>query len=201
MKRILIGTAVLAVACCLLTQAAVAQEKKDAAAPDEKAIQEAMIKAATPGEQHKKLDPLVGTWDLTVQMFMDPSKPPTQSKGTAEIKWIMGNRFLEETIKGDFGGMEFNGRNVLGFDNLRKKYTSNWICTMCTSQTSGVGEMSTDGKTLTMLSEGIDPLTGQPMKGKDVLKIVDNDKLEATMYKLVGGQEVKAMHVTYTRKK
>ena len=43
---------------------------------------EAYAKAATPGPAHKRLDVFVGSWAYTGQMFMDPSKPPTEIKGT-----------------------------------------------------------------------------------------------------------------------
>jgi hypothetical protein len=200
MRHLLTSTLFLAVAA-LAGGAASADEKKQAVPPDEKAMLEAMLKAATPGEQHKKLEPLAGTWELSVQSWMDPSKPPSASKATSEIKWIMGNRFLEETVKGEFAGMEFNGRNLIGYDNLRKKYTTTWISTMCTSIANGTGEMSADGKTLTTQTEGVDPISGQVIKGRDVLQIVSNDNLEATFYKTLGGQEVKVMHITYVRKK
>jgi Protein of unknown function (DUF1579) len=200
MRHLLTSALFLGVAA-LAGGAASADEKKQAVPPDEKAMLEAMLKAATPGEQHKKLEPLAGTWELSVQSWMDPSKPPSASKATSEIKWIMGNRFLEETVKGEFAGMEFNGRNLIGYDNLRKKYTTVWISTMCTSIANGTGEMSADGKTLTTQTEGVDPISGQTIKGKDVLQIVSNDNLEATFYKTLGGQEVKVMHITYVRKK
>src|SRR5260370_9404752 len=77
----------------LVTLPLAAEDKKKADAPDEKAHMEAMMKAATPGEMHKKLEPFAGEWNYSMKMWMDPNKPPTDSKGTAETKWVMGGRY------------------------------------------------------------------------------------------------------------
>src|SRR5262249_54394799 len=76
-----------------------AEDVKKADTPDEKAAMEAMMKAAAPGEMHKKLDALAGKWDCALKMWTDPSKPPSEIKGTCETKWIMGNRYLLMTFK------------------------------------------------------------------------------------------------------
>src|ERR1041384_8127485 len=69
-----------------------APEKKAAAAPiDQKAAMEAMQKAATPGEAHKKLEAMIGTFDAKVKIWMDPSKPPEESTSTSESTWVLGN--------------------------------------------------------------------------------------------------------------
>src|SRR5215471_804379 len=82
----------LSLALCLgmvvaAASSAMAQEKKAAEMPpDAKAAMEAMQKAATPGDAHKKLDAMIGTWDAKVSMWMDPSKTPEVSTGTSENK-------------------------------------------------------------------------------------------------------------------
>jgi hypothetical protein len=167
---------------------------------DEKAAMEAMMKAATPGEAHKKLDPLAGSWDAVVTMWMDPSKPPTESKATAETKWIMGNRYLEEKVTGEFGGMTFLGQSETGYDNLKKQYTSTWIDNMGTGISMYSGAYDADKKTFTYHGEELDPLSGKQFKVKNVIRVVDKDKHEVDMYKDVGGKDVKVMHITYTRK-
>src|SRR3989442_441387 len=67
----------------------------DQAAPtDEKAMMEAWAKVATPGEAHKWLEPVVGTWDAKITMWMTPGAPPQESTGTSENKWVLGGRFV-----------------------------------------------------------------------------------------------------------
>src|SRR5512132_4066810 len=114
MKKQLWVAGVLALAMAALAPWTAAQEKaKKSAAkggpPDEKAMMEMMMKAATPGEQHKKLDAFAGTFDAKLKMWMDPSKPPEESTGTAESKWVLGNRYLEQHYEGSFMGQPFSG--------------------------------------------------------------------------------------------
>src|SRR5687768_2128667 len=96
----------------LATGIAAAQEKPEKAKPgamDEKAMMEAMQKAATPGDAHKKLDAMVGTFDAKVKMWMDPSKPAEESTGTSVSTWVLGNRFVETKHEGTFMGQPFSG--------------------------------------------------------------------------------------------
>jgi hypothetical protein len=119
----------LAIAIGILAQlgsTTLAQEKK-AGPPDEKAMMEAMAKAATPGEPHKKLNALEGSWECTVKFWMEPGKPPSESKATSENKWILGGRYLEEKVVGEFGGMKFEGLGIVGYDNVQKRFHSTWF--------------------------------------------------------------------------
>src|SRR6266542_583478 len=98
-----------------------APEKKAKAAPmDEKAAMEAMQKAATPGEAHKKLETMIGTFDAKVKLWMDPSKPAEESAGTSENTWVLGNRFVQTKHEGTFMGQPFSGIGYTGYDNVTK---------------------------------------------------------------------------------
>jgi hypothetical protein len=200
MRRIILFAAMLCATGLLASPGGRAEDKKKDA-PDEKAIIEAMMKAGTPGDAHKKLEPTVGSWELAVKMWMDPSKPAEESKATSERKWILGGRFVEERVTGEFGGMKFEGGSVMGYDNFKKKYTSAWIDNMTTGIILSEGAYDADKKTFTFTNESPDFVTGKMKKGKDVLTIVDKDKLELTSYTTMGDKEVKMMHITYTRKK
>jgi hypothetical protein len=186
--------AVLAGGACL------ADDKKGAP-PDEKALAEAMAKAATPGEYHKKLDSLAGSWSASVKMWLDPSKPAVETSATSEAKWIMGGRYLEEKVTGEFAGMPFHGQSITGYDNLQKKYVSAWVDNMGTGLAVSTGSYDPDKKTLTFQREETDPVGGQKMKVKDVMHLIDNDRHELESFRLTGDKEVKVMHIVYTRKK
>ena len=178
-----------------------AEDVKKADTPDEKAAMEAMIKAATPGEMHKKLDPLAGKWDCALKMWMDPSKPPSEMKGSAETKWVLGNRYLLMTFKGDFGGMPFEGSGVVGYDNLRKSYVGAWIDNFSSGIMNSVGEIDSTGKVFTFTGEEIDPLSQKKFKSKQVTKVIDGNKHEETFFKIDGDKEIKVMEIVYTRTK
>jgi len=181
-----------------------AQSKKDAPKADPKmaAMMEAYMKHATPGEGHKKLEPLIGSWTYTGRFWMDPKDPPVEGKGTAERKWILGGRFIDEVVKGQMTGMpDFEGHGLMGYDNHTKKYVGIWMDSMTTSFTISNGMMDAAGKTLTSEHEDFDPAAGEKIKAKDVLRIESPDKQTITSYRVEGGKETKMMELTLTRVK
>jgi len=52
-----------------------AKTSDQAPAMDEKAMMEAWTKVATPGEAHKWLETMVGTWGAKITMWMTPGAP------------------------------------------------------------------------------------------------------------------------------
>jgi hypothetical protein len=192
-------TVLLSLAALLAGDASLAEDKKDGA-PDQKAVMEAMMKAAQPGEQHKGLAGLEGSWEVSLKMWMDPSKPPEESKATSESKMIMGGRYLEEKVSGEFGGMKFLGQGLTGYDNLKKQYTWAWIDNMGTGIFTAAGTYDPDKKTYTYLGEEVDPASGKKQQTKSVTHLIDKDKYEVDMYKVAGGKDVKGMHIDATRK-
>src|SRR5262245_8610645 len=70
-----------------------ADDAKTPPSPD--ALIKALAENGQPGPEHRKLDPLVGDWSLTIKMWTDPSQSPAEMKGTVERKWIMDGRFLQ----------------------------------------------------------------------------------------------------------
>ena len=98
----------------LSTAGLTAQDAKtDAKAADaEKAMMEAWQKASTPGEAHKKLEPFVGTFDARVQMWSDPSRPPEDSTGTMTSTWVLGNRYVQQNLRGHLHGRAVQRRRL-----------------------------------------------------------------------------------------
>jgi hypothetical protein len=161
---------------------------------------EAMQKAATPGDEHKKLEPLVGTFDAKVQMWMAPGQPPQESTGTSETTWVLGGRFLETKYQGTFMGQPFSGIGYTGYDNVTKKYIGTWMDTMSTGMMSSSGNMS--GKSMKMTASMSDPMTGKVSHSTETFTITDNDHNKMEMWdKGPDGKPVKIMEINYTRKK
>jgi len=178
------------------------EEKKPAPqgpSPEEEA---AWMKAMTPGEQHKKMATREGTWDTAGKFWMDPAQPPTESKGVAKFKMVLGGRFEMQDYAGDMMGMPFQGIGIAGYDNVRKKHVSTWMDTM------GTGIMVLEG---TEDEKGVIHLSGtmaDPMTGKDCkvrMDIGDKDKDSMQLEMFVddgkGKGEAKCMELIYTRRK
>jgi hypothetical protein len=193
-----------------LSTVALAQEKQGAAKGEGKAnpdMQEMMKKwmeAATPGEHHKALEHFVGKWDTVCKVWMEgPDKPASETKGTSEIKWILGGRYTLEELKSEMLGMPHSGMGITGYDNFKKQYVSFWIDNMSTAMFNTLGTFDASGKVLTSLGKMDEPMTGEKDKTvKYVVQIVGKDKHIFSVYDLVGSpNEVKVVEITYTRKK
>ena len=193
----------LALATALALAAALpsaAQDKKKAA--DEKAAMEAWQKAMTPGDGQKKLEPLIGTFDAKVRMWMDPSRPPDDSTGTSVNTWVLGDRFVQTKYEGVFLGEAFNGVGYTGYDNVTKKYEGTWMDTGSTAIMTSVGTIDAAGKVISMKATTSDPATGKVTTADQKITIVDNDHHSIEMWgKAPDGKNFKMMEIQYTRKK
>jgi hypothetical protein len=157
-----------------------------------------------PGPEHKLLASLAGTYEAKVKAYFDPTKGPDESTGTMQRKMIMQGRFLQELYDGKAMGQPFYGMGIMGYDKLKKKYTSAWIDTMSTSIMTSLGTYDADKKTFTSVGEDVDPYTGKKMKLRDVFKIVSDKEQLLEMYRGPAegeGAEFKVLEIHYTRKK
>jgi len=192
------------IGCCMvMSGAALAAEKKVAAAPSpadaEKAMMDAMMKLGTPGPPHDALKSLAGSWKASVKMWMGPGDPQV-SEGTSENTVIMGGRYLREEFKGTFMGQPFEGMGLLAYDNQQQKYVGTWIDSLSTHVDVQHGSMDKTGKILTTHGTFTDPVTKKQSPTRQVMKIADDKTLVFEMYGTMNNKEVKQMEITYTRK-
>jgi hypothetical protein len=160
----------LAVALLLVCSAAFAQADKKS--PMDDPMMQAMIKAGTPGDAHKTLDPFVGTWSAKVTSYT-PGAPPVVIDGTSEARWVMGGRYVEERFKGEFYGMPFEGLGYTGYDNVKKQYWGTWMDNMSTGLMISTG--TSDGKVWTYNGSYPDPMTGKDAAVSTRITVTDAD--------------------------
>lgn len=179
------------------------QEQKGAM-PSLDEMMKKWMEAATPNENHKRLDPLVGSWETTTSMWMDgPGKPPTTTKGSSEIKWAFDGRFIMQEFKGEMMGKPMNGVGFTGYDNMNKKFVTFWIDNTATAMFLAEGNFDPSGKVLSLYGKMDEPMTGEHDKNvKYVSQIVDKDKIVFEVHDLIYGEaNTKVVEVVYTRKK
>ena len=180
-------------------------DAQDKAKP-EADMQEMMKKWAefsTPGEGHKMLEQFVGKWDTTIRMWPEgPGKPPAESKGSCETKWVLDGRFLLEESAGQMMGMPYKSLNLIGFDNYKKKYIMSYADSLGTAIYTGEGKLDPSNKVMTSFGKMDDFMTGDRDKPvKYVMRIVSKDKHVFEIYDEVGSpNEYKVLEITYTRK-
>lgn len=166
-------------------------------ADEMKAWQEYMA----PGEPHKLMADCVGDWTFKMKMWMDPSAEPQTYEGTSTSEMILGGRYLRTISKSVMMEMPFEGQMIEGYDNKTKEYTSVWIDNFGTGVAISKGTYDPATKSYTMVGTYIDPMTGQPVKNKQITTIVDKDhqKMEYFMEDKTG-KEFKTMEIESTRK-
>jgi len=202
MRKPLYLIAILA-ACASIAGISTADDKPPAApsAADQKAMMDAWMKYATPGEMHKKMAAMEGSWAVKVSQWMAPGAPAEESTGTAEFKMILGGRYLSQTFAGTMMGQPFNGFGVSGYDNAKKATQSVWMDTVGTGILEMAGTWSADG-TLTETGSMDDFMTGKPMSFKAVTHMTDNDHMHFEMWgSAPDGKMFKNLEIAYTRSK
>ena len=168
---------------------------------DMQKIMEIYKKVGTPGEPHKVLANLEGSWTTRTRGWMEPGKPPVESTGTCEQKLILDGHYLQQVYTGDMMGQPFTGINILGYDNQSGKYESVWLDSMSTGIFYFAGPASDEGKTITQECSYDDPIKG-PSVWRSVTTIRDDNALEYAMFITPkGGKEEKMMEMTVARKK
>lgn len=204
MERLLVRVTAFLLAACLCTVGGVAQKKKAAIKmPSQEEIMKRWEEFITPGEPHKLLEQLVGTWNCEVKMWMaGPQGEPMKSKGTGEYKMALGGRFLQQEFNGEMEGQPFHGVGYIGYDNFKKKYVSFWIDNMTTAMMNMEGSLDPKSNMVTMFGTMDEPSTGEKdKKVKDVLHIVDKNKHVFEAYDVTSyGDKKPVMVITYTRK-
>jgi hypothetical protein len=172
-------------------------------AAQQKAAMDAMMRAATPGDAHKKLNSMVGTFDAKVKMWMEPGAPPSESTGKSVNEWVLGGRWVQQRFEGNMMGAPFTGIGYTGYDNIKQMYVGTWMDNMSTSvMTSSGGASDASGKTWSFNASGMDPVSGEPVAFDEKITMVDNDK---SIFEMWGpgpdGKMFKMLEITYTRKK
>ncbi|CAA9892840.1 conserved hypothetical protein [Candidatus Methylobacter favarea] len=163
-------------------------------------MMELYAKLAEPREPHKLFASLAGSWTTKTKEWMEPGKPPIESTGSAEMKMLLEGRFLQQEYTGQMMGKPFSGLEITAYDNLLKRYVTNWMSTMSTGIFTMEGTASADGKTITLTGKHVEPGGGQ-MKRRAIWTIVDSNTQTFDMYGAHhGGKEMKMMEITYTRK-
>ena len=155
--------------------------------------------AGSPGPGHRALEHFVGDWRAEVKCWTEPGEAHI-SQATAKVNWTMKGRFLQEDFHGEMMGKPFNGRIVLGYDNVKQKFNSVWVSDMQTSMfvTEGKGEIG--NKVITLEGTSSCPETGRtdiPMKV--VLRVLGPNKHTFEMFDGSRGENAKTMEITYQR--
>ena len=192
----------VALALVMVCTSLVAQTEQHKMSPEEQKAMEAWQKFMTPGDAHKSLNSLVGTFDAKVSMWMQPGAPAQVSTAMSVSNWVLGNRYVEENVSGSFMGMPFQGIGYTGYDNWKKQYVGTWIDNFGTGVMTSTGSSADNGKSYTFKSTSTDPMTGKDMPSESKLTVTDADHHTLEMWgPAPDGKMFKTMQIEYSRRK
>jgi hypothetical protein len=201
--RKLVFTAIVAVVSGIAAPAlSEGQEasKDHKATPEEQAMMEKYIKAATPGPEHQRLAKMAGKWNLVVSSWMAPGSAPQKSDATAEFKPLFGGRYVQEEVHGNMGDQPFEGLGIQGFDNVTRQHVSTWIDNMSTGVMLMRGRCATDSKTCTMKGTASDPIAGKEVQVSMTTTRMSDDNFKFEMFASgPAGKPFKTLEIVYTR--
>jgi hypothetical protein len=173
-----------------------------ASAQDEKnapGMEEAM-KMAMPGPVHQGLARMAGEYTTARKIWMQPGGQPMESKGTAQLKTILGGRFLHEDATSSMMGIPVQEMRLTGYNNATKRYEGLWAYTMATGMMTLNGSSKDDGKTIDWEASFTDARGKQTMQA--VTRFVDDDHFVIELIaKMPDGSPGPHFETTYTRKK
>ncbi|KAA3604257.1 MAG: DUF1579 domain-containing protein [Planctomycetota bacterium] len=202
LRLLLAALALVAVSSFATSQWLQAQQEPDGQDQMDPAMMAQMMAMGTPGKEHKVLTRSAGEWDDKAQMRMSPGADWTEIPMTTSVKTLLGGRFIQRTIKGNFAGMPWEGIHILGYDKLAKEYVSFWMDSFGTWFVQSKGQYSEESKTLEMKGAMRDVISPDGRPFRQVIRIIDEDHSEVEMYDTIPpAGEVMVMKVKSTRVK
>jgi hypothetical protein len=154
-----------------------------------------------PTEEHELLKDDVGTWDADMKVWPMPGSEPLTSKCTETNELLPGGMWAISRFEGNVGGMPFTGCGTFGYDPTEKKYVGTWVDSMTPYLTTMKGDYEPETKTITLIAEGRDPMTGQVQKSKHIgRRIDDNTRMFEIYMPGENGEDWKMLEISYKRR-
>jgi Protein of unknown function (DUF1579) len=181
--------------------AKVGESSRSAAPTDPKELWAAYMRLATPTENHRALEPMIGRFRATTKSWMEPDSEPEEMHGTMENRWILGGRFVQGKLESQMNGMPFEGVLTLGFDNGKHRYVATWIDNMGTGMMPVMeGTADPSGRVITFTGTVDDPVQMKPLHVRETWTIKSRDEHDFEMWVKEGdGAEFKSLEIVYTR--
>ena len=177
-----------------------AADTPPAASAAQQAAMQAWQRAAAVGPQHQRLEWFQGRWKERVQMWMEPGQPPRIEQGVAEVRSVLGGRFMEMRHRGHLMGKPMQGLGYSGYDNVSGRYTSIWMDDGSTAIFISHGDYDAASKTWTYSGQMQDPARpGTLIPVREVVRITGPRSYVFEWHETRDGRERKAMQIDYTR--
>lgn len=162
---------------------------------------QAWMNYMTPGDVHKMLAKSEGKWNTTSKFWMMPGTEPSVSKGTSELKMVLGGRYLMSNDKMDVMGMPMEGIGYTGYDNALKVFQQSWMDNMGTGMAFFTGTWDEATKTINYTGTMTDPMTNSVSNVRQTMTVGDDKMLMKMFGKGPDGNEFQMMEIEFVRAK
>ncbi|MBK8726821.1 MAG: DUF1579 family protein [Holophagaceae bacterium] len=169
--------------------------------PSQKLPQErldALQRMSMPGTEHSRLARREGAYTTITRHFAAAGAAGSELTGKADLKMILGGRFLQEDYRSDkVGGAE--GMRLLAYDGTLKQYQCAWANAGATGLVRLEGS-SPDGGATVLLNGTLHDADGEPLSLRFLIREIDADRFLAVL----GGDEQgqgPRQEIVYTRLK
>jgi hypothetical protein len=129
-----------------------------------------------PQKEHEWLERFVGEWDSEVEATVGPDQPAMRAKGSQTGRMLGGFWMIAEG-KADMMGMNVQSVLTLGYDPKRQKYVGTWTDSCNNHLWSYEGTVNESGKTLTLATEGPNPMLeeGKSYQYRETIEFKSDD--------------------------
>jgi len=136
-----------------------------------------------PIREHEWLQKLVGEWRTESEMSMGPDQPKQHGQGSESIKSLGGLWAFAEGEDTMPGGGRMTYYAGIGYDVSFREYRSFWVASVSSHLWTKAGQVSDDGRVLTLTGEGPDmQRDGEKASYRDVFEIIDDNHFTLTHY-------------------
>jgi hypothetical protein len=144
--------------------------------------QELVEMATKPTHKHEWLQKLVGAWRIESEMSMEPGGPKMKTNGTASVKSLDGLWAFSENKETMPNGQEVTTYFALGYDVSFKEYRGCIVMSASSHLWKYVGNLSDDGKTMTLDCEGPNMTDDGTALYRDIIELIDENHRVLTSY-------------------
>ena len=151
-------------------------------------------------QNHDRLRALVGDWNVDVVYVLAGG----ERRGTAQMhaEWILDRHFVRQDYVASMGQSILNTLQFLGYDPVRKKFTILKMDSLDDAMLYGEGEISADGRIVTLTGERSDMMTRTTARLRQVLTLTDDDHFTLEWYMASkDGGEARTVTMVHSRKK
>jgi hypothetical protein len=155
-----------------------------------------------PGPAHDRLKPFEGKFHAEVDVWMGPGEP-MRSTGTMVNSWDLVGLYLHQHYQGNAsapGWPPFCGRGYWGFNFGTGEYEGFWIDNASSMIQTETGSVDAAGKVWNMVSEFIHPASGDKVRKRSEIRLIDRDHHEMETWMATGDEpEHRTMLIRYRR--